>query len=194
MGLTEFTCIRRGIYNNIMFARWWADQAETSAERVKIRRYSHTALLGNINEAINASRLMIHDISSFTDDTPYKAYLILWSPKPQEAYLSSLAQNCLWMAEKIAIACILSDYEGINTDFDIDFKSAYHIWLAVEQSLNTFYLKCLKKKSPEKGITTHPHSYLSGAGDFPEADLEPTTDIVITPMCACSMDDDGNGQ
>lgn len=95
MGLTEFTCIRRGIYNNIMFARWWADQAETSAERVKIRRYSHTALLGNINEAINASRLMIHDISSFTDDTPYKAYLILWSPKPQEAYLSSLAQNCL---------------------------------------------------------------------------------------------------
>lgn len=50
MGLTKFTCVLRDIYHSTMFARWWAEQVETSAERVKTRMYSHAALLGSIRK------------------------------------------------------------------------------------------------------------------------------------------------
>ncbi|KAJ6186867.1 hypothetical protein N7519_001775 [Penicillium mononematosum] len=151
MGETEARCVVRGIYHNRMFARWW--QCNLS-----------DADWCDIQEAINARRVMINDIGTFTEDTPYKPWLIWWPLKPESSALSHLAERCPFMHVQLAIAAIYCDYRG-------------RIW---------------KKRAKELGIIPVDQKPVIYSGDETHAtlalDMEPTGNGHYTRLRADLMD------
>ncbi|OQE14994.1 hypothetical protein PENFLA_c034G09765 [Penicillium flavigenum] len=117
MGETEARCVVCGIYHNTMFARWW-------------------------QQAINARRVMINDIGTFTEDTPYKPWLIWWPLKPESNALSRLAERCPSMYAQIAIAAIYCDYRGLYDSLNI--RPSAGPTEAADQVGNSFYREDLE--------------------------------------------------
>jgi hypothetical protein len=95
-----------------MFARWWQRNLDTDAVRLSDTDWC------DIQEAINSRRVMSNGIGTFTEDTPYKPWLIWWPLKPETSALSRLAERCPMYAQ-IAIAAIYCDYRGLYDSLNI---------------------------------------------------------------------------
>lgn len=62
----ETLCVVRGIYHHTMFARWWQHQLDTDAFKGRIMDNERA----EIQTAINARRIMINDVGTFTEGHP----------------------------------------------------------------------------------------------------------------------------
>lgn len=189
MAEIEQFCVVRGIYHHTMFARWWADQLTCNRERIRTRD-SHQAL-SYIGEAINARRIMISDTSGFTDETEDLPYMIWWPLRPTERALGILAEWCPKMKHQIAIACVFCGYESLYRKLRV--KPHHHIWLAANRSPNTFYKEDLKARAKDLGFDVTEeeryHSWTGASDTWVREDMQPTTDIIYTPLSPGLMGD-----
>lgn len=143
----EVLCVVRGIYHHTMFARWWQHQLDTGFFKDRIREEE----LREIQTAINARRIMINDIGTFTEDTPCKPWLIWYPLKPEEGTLYKLAKRCPSMHLQIAITAIYCNYKGLYEWIKITPHAA--IMEAAEQVGDPFYREDLEKRAEGLGIT-----------------------------------------
>jgi hypothetical protein len=185
----EAFSVVRGIFHHTMFARWWADQLQTNSYRIRTRDSDEA--FGHISEAVNARRIMTNEISGLTGGTEYLPYMIWWPLKPLELTLVMLAQQCPKMTHQIAIACIFCDYEHLYRQLQPSLHR--HLWLAAEQSPNPLYKEDLKKRAAEEGIDLmHVTYHWTGASsDWLAPDLEPTSNVICSPLNPFVMADDG---
>ncbi|KAL4760942.1 uncharacterized protein BDW70DRAFT_160359 [Aspergillus foveolatus] len=82
--------------------------------------------------AINARRIMINDVGTFTEDDHCKPRLIWYALKPDESTLRSLAKWCPFMHTQIAIAAIYCNYQGLYETLNI--RPSMGPMLAAEKS------------------------------------------------------------
>ncbi|KAL4801187.1 hypothetical protein BDV18DRAFT_165203 [Aspergillus unguis] len=190
----EVLCVVRGVYHNTMFARWWQHQLDTNAipvsgaaDRVASDRYV-------IQQAINARRIIINNIGTFTEDTPCKPWIIWWPLKPDERTLTQLARRCPLMHLQIAITAIFYDYEDAYRL--VNFEPNAGLLKVAEQVGNPIYKQDLQKRAEELGIgnlSAH-HGYMIRPGDEGyndgwdhsyatiATDMEPARDSVPTRL------------
>ncbi|CAG8898517.1 unnamed protein product [Penicillium egyptiacum] len=184
MGETEARCVVRGIYHNTMFARWWQHNLDTDAVRLKDADWY------DVQTAINARRVMINDIGTFTEDTPCKPWLIWWPLKPELSALINLAKRCPSMHVQIAIAAIYCDYRGLYESLNV--RPSAGPTEAAEQVGNSFYREDLEKRAKELGINPANEEPVIYSGDETHAtlalDMEPTGVGVYTRLRADLMD------
>ncbi|GES63906.1 hypothetical protein P170DRAFT_454714 [Aspergillus terreus] len=143
----EILCVVRGIYHHTMFARWWQHQLDTDAFQGRITDGERV----EIQTAINARRIMINDIGTFTEDTPCKPWLIWYPLKPESVALSRLAKRCPSMHVQIAIAAIYCNYKSLYEWLNI--RPSIGPMEAAEKVGNPFYKEDLEKRAAELGIT-----------------------------------------
>ncbi|KAL4802210.1 hypothetical protein BDV18DRAFT_164386 [Aspergillus unguis] len=143
-GDIECLCVVRGIYHHTMFARWWQHQLDTNT--IPITESDRR----RIQQAINARRIMINDIGTFTEDTPCKPWLIWYPLKPDESALYQLSKRCPSMHLQIAIAAIYCDYQGLYERLNIRPSSGP--MEAAEHVANPFYKNDLQKRAVKANI------------------------------------------
>ncbi|PLB50086.1 hypothetical protein P170DRAFT_454714 [Aspergillus steynii IBT 23096] len=143
----EIICVVRGIYHHTMFARWWQHQIDTGAFKDRMTKNEQD----EIQTAINARRVMINEIGTFTDDTPCKPWLIWYPLKPESVALCRLATRCPSMHGQIAIAAIYCDYKGLYEWLRI--RPSIGLMEAAEKVGNPFYKQDLERRAAELDIT-----------------------------------------
>jgi hypothetical protein len=165
----EHLCIIRGIYHNTMFARWWQQKLDTNTNLGRV--YDKF----DIQIAINARRVMINDIGTFTDDNPHLPWLIWYPLKPEASALSTLADRCPSMHEQILITSIFCDYQNLYQRLSASITPTAGLMEAAKQVGNTFYLEDLQKRSAELGVDPYKYSSVREFDDPDFAiDMEPT--------------------
>ncbi|KAH8434274.1 uncharacterized protein LDX57_011912 [Aspergillus melleus] len=143
----EILCVVRGIYHHTMFARWWQHQIDTGAFQDRMTNRERD----EIQTAINARRVMINEIGTFTEDTPCKPWLI-WHPlKPEAVALYSLSRRCPSMLVQIAIAAIYCDYKNVYDSLKV--RPCIALLFAAEKVGNPFYKQDIERRAAELGIT-----------------------------------------
>lgn len=143
----EIMCVVRGIYHHTMFARWWQHQIDTGAFKDRLTKKEQD----EIQTAINARRVMINEIGTFTNDTPCKPWLIWYPLKPEAVALSRLATRCPSMHAQIAIAAIYCDYQGLYEWLKV--RPSIGFMEAAEKVCNPFYKQDLERRAAELGIS-----------------------------------------
>jgi hypothetical protein len=93
---------------------------------------------------------MINDIGTFTEDTPYKPWIICWPLKPVAGAPQQFANRCPSMHRQIAIAAIYCDYQGLYQSLNIRPNAG--LMEVAEQVGNPFYRLGLEKRAAEFGI------------------------------------------
>ncbi|KAK1963007.1 hypothetical protein LY78DRAFT_705441 [Colletotrichum sublineola] len=158
MGHVHALAIVRGIYHNTMSARWWAEEIAQNTPRVQAIVSKSDPLhspLSMIKMAISARRILINDPREFAEhgwptDVP-EPYHIWWPLRPNKDTLELLAKKVPSMTEQVAVAAIYCDeqllYRMLNP------KPHWRLYLAAQQSHNTFYAKDLEKRAAEQGIS-----------------------------------------
>ncbi|KAJ5404146.1 hypothetical protein N7509_004017, partial [Penicillium cosmopolitanum] len=179
----EHLCIIRGIYHHTMFARWWQQKLDTNTDLGRV--YDKF----QIQVAINARRVMVNDIATFTDDNPHLPWLIWWPLKPEVDALFTLAKRCPSMHEQIAVTSIYCDYQDLYQDLSASITPSAGLMEAAKQVGNTFYLEDLKRRSAELGVDPYRYSSESGFDDPNFAvDMEPTGTGIYPRLRADLMD------
>lgn len=143
----ELLCVVRGIYHHTMFARWWQHQLDTNTFKDRIRKEERI----EIQTAINARRIMINDIGTFTEDTPCKPWLIWYPLKPDISTLSKLAKRCPSMHTQIAITAIYCNNKSLYESLNI--RPHIGPMEAAKKVANPFYKEDLERRAAELGIT-----------------------------------------
>ncbi|BCS24969.1 uncharacterized protein APUU_41413A [Aspergillus puulaauensis] len=143
----ELLCVVRGIYHHTMFARWWQHQLDTDAFKDRITDNWRV----EIQTAINARRIMINDIGTFTEDTPCKPWLIWYPLKPELSTIADLSRRCPSMNLQIAITAIYCNYKGLYER--LNMRPSIGLMEAAEKVSNPFYKSDLEKRAAELGIS-----------------------------------------
>ncbi|KAI9043087.1 uncharacterized protein KD926_004590 [Aspergillus affinis] len=143
----EILCVVRGIYHHTMFARWWQHQLDTGAFQDRMTKEERD----KIQTAINARRVMINEIGTFTDDTPCKPWLIWYPLKPEFTALSNLANRCPSMHVQIGIAAMHCGYYGLYKRLNLRPNIA--LMYAAEDVRSSHYKEDLESRAAELGIT-----------------------------------------
>jgi hypothetical protein len=187
---TEARCVVRDIYHNTMLARWWQQNLDTDAVRLKDADWCR------IQRAINARHVMINDIGTFTEDTPYMPWLIWWPLKPELSVLYHLAERCPSMHVQIAIAAIYCDYRGLYKSLNV--RPSGGLVEAAEQVGNSFYREDLEKRAEELGISDpyeeQPWIHWDKLHATLSLDMEPTGVGIYTRLRADLMEPQFGGE
>ncbi|KAL5048110.1 hypothetical protein BDW71DRAFT_196484 [Aspergillus fruticulosus] len=100
--------------------------------------------------AINARRIMIGGVGTFTKDTPCLPWLIWYPLKRPENSLYSLSKRCPSMHVQIVIACIYATYKGLYERLNL--RPCIALMETAEKTGNLFYKEDIEKRAAELGI------------------------------------------
>ncbi|KAK1762664.1 hypothetical protein QBC33DRAFT_551667 [Phialemonium atrogriseum] len=134
----EELCVRRGIYHNTMFAKWWSLQPDSDHYRYQC--------------AINARAIMNNDLSRITDQTSEYdlPYQIWWPLRAHPETYIELARRKPSMKPAVARALIVADYQEAWDGFD--FEPHGELVVEAKASPNPHYLADLERRCTESGL------------------------------------------
>jgi hypothetical protein len=130
-----------------MFARRWQHQLDSGFFKDRVREEE----LFEIQTAINARRIMINDIGTFTEDTRCKPWLIWYPLKPEEGTLYKLAKRCPSMYLQITITAVYCKYKRLYEWLNIGPDAA--LMEVAEQVGDFFYREDLENCAKGLGIS-----------------------------------------
>lgn len=143
---SEFFCNVRGIYNNTMFARWWLDQLEDSANSQRLRADGP-----GIRTAVIARFIMCNDLSLATTckvyDLPYMFWYPLW---PRSATLAELARRRPATRRAVAHGYIVADYQRLYDHLEITPHPI--LYTQAKNSPRRYYRRDLKRRAGSENI------------------------------------------
>lgn len=142
-------CVIRGIRHHSMYARWWADQIKN--DTVYARSCPH---VWELQSAIAARRIMLNDLSIFSDGWPSGVPMpyVIWSPlRPHPEMLQLLVEKVPEMKTQAVAAAIVCDYDTLYEWFDPE--PSWHLWKVASMfSTNPFYREDQERRAKEKSI------------------------------------------
>lgn len=179
----EFECVIRGIYHNVLFAKWWAEEMDRLSDNLGVNRF-------RINEAITARFIMSNDVSRVENECPTRLPYFIWYPQlPRMETLAELFLLQPTMLPQILHTCIAGDYQQLYDHFKGQVPPNRLLWGQAKKSGNKHYLDDLEHRAKEQNIDLF--SFEGSLGiyqDLIEEEMEPTTTMLKGRLCSCDID------